>query len=441
MPAGNASIPRESRPRSLGGQALGSWGWRALRSLVWRRVPRAMRQAVLRVAVGGGRAPLAQGAAAAQPVCVIGLLSTPTGIGEGGRLAARALAALGHEVLSVDVSDLMTGRAPAAQLAPPLEIGPGTAILHFNPDNLPAILSLLGRERLRGKRIVGYWAWELPRIPEAWILALDEVDEVWTPSRFVAAAVRPFTAKPVRVVPHPTALGPAGRARRAEFGIGAEFTVLTMFSFGSFARKNPVAALGAFRRAFGDAPDRRLILKSVGGAQAPAQMRALRRAVDGAANVAIDDRVLGERERLDLIASADVLLSLHRAEGFGLVLAEAMLAGVPVVATGWSGHDFIDDATALTVPFRLVAADPRDANGRGIWAEPDVAAAATHLAALAAEPGRFAVLRGAARERARRRRGRRAFGRALEAAGLAAPGHSCRSASIGFKEAARRAGK
>jgi glycosyltransferase involved in cell wall biosynthesis len=412
--SGGARFFEEARRRSLGAEPLeGPWV-RAFRKTVWRRLPRPLRQAAMQTLLGLNRRPVATGASAAAPVSVAGLLSTPTGIGEGARLCGRALAELGYDVLNVDLSDLLQGRRATSARPPLLERGPGTLILHFNPDNLRAILTLLGRRRLRGKRIIGYWAWELARIPDSWLPALAEVDEVWTPSRFVAGAVRPFTDKPVRVVLHPAAQGTVGRARRETFGTAGVFAALVMFNFASsFPRKNPVAAVHAFRRAFGDSADRLLIIKVSDADESPAEMEELRAAIGNAPNIRIEERRLGDEERLDLIASVDVLLSLHRSEGFGLVLAEAMLAGVPVIATAWSGNlDFMDEGSALLVPCQMVPASDR----RGVydssefWADPDVEGAAEKLAALAGDRAAAATLAAAARETAERRLGVEAFG-------------------------------
>lgn len=417
--AAASPFPDPSRRRSLGIQHIRNPWVRAFRNSVWRRLPRPVRRVALRAVLGRSR-PVATDAPPVEPICVVGILSTPTGIGEGGRLAERALGALGYDVLSVDISDILTERKPSAAPPPLLESGPGTVLLHFNPDNLSAILTLLGRRHLTGKRIVGYWAWELPRIPDHWLPALAEVDEVWTPSRFVADAVRQATDKPVRVVPHPVAQGRTGRARRTRFGTQGCFTVLSMFSFASsFERKNPVAAVEAFRRAFGDAEDRLLILKASDAHEAPEQMGELLAAIGDAPNIRIEEARLGESERLDLIASTDAFLSLHRSEGFGLVMAEAMLAGVPVIATRWSGNlDFMDESSALLVPCGMVPA--RDARGtygtKDVWADPDLAVAAAHLAALAADPAAFAPMRERARAMAAERLGLGAMRSALAGA-------------------------
>lgn len=373
--------------------------------------------------LGDARAPVAIGAPASEPISIIGIVSTPTGIGEGARLAGTALAALGYDVRNVDISSLLTGAAYSRERPARLEEGPGTAILHFNPDNLPAIITLLGRRRLRGKRIVGYWAWELPRIPQGWLNAFAEVDEIWTPSRFVADAVRTCTDKTVRVVHHPVALGLTGSSRRDHFEFGDRFVVLTMFSCSSsFARKNPVAAVEAFRRAFGESSRHLLVIKVSDGADAPEDMAELCEAINGAPNIRIEQRRLDDRERLDLIASADVLISLHRSEGFGLVMAEAMLARVPVVATDWSGNlDYMDGKTALLIPSKMIEALDRKgiyANGE-CWADADIEMAAASLRRLAEGGPEIVEMVNAAHRLATERLGLPAFAATIrEAIGL-----------------------
>jgi glycosyltransferase involved in cell wall biosynthesis len=113
----------------------------------------------------------------------------------------------------------------------------------------------------------------------------------------------------------------------------------------------------------------------------------LRAAAPGAANIQILDCDLATPAYHRLIDSADVLLSLHRAEGFGIPLAEAMLRGKPVVATGWSGNlEFMSEDSACLLPARLVPMADEEANAyqglAGLWAEPDIAAAAAWLRRL-----------------------------------------------------------
>jgi glycosyltransferase involved in cell wall biosynthesis len=248
----------------------------------------------------------------------------------------------------------------------------------------------VGRQRVRGKRIVGYWAWELPEVPAEWRLGVRLVDEIWVPSAFTAAAIAPIAeGRPVHVVPHPVAVEPAPPRRPRP--PGAPFTILCMLdASSSLARKNPEGVIAAFRRAFGGDRDVHLILKTQRLSEVP-QARAQLAALADHPNVELRDATLDEPGVDALYAEADVLLSLHRAEGFGLTLAEAMRRGLPVVATGWSGNaDFLTEAVGIPIPWRLVPAeDPqRTYHHPGLrWAEPDVDAAAAALRMLRDDPG------------------------------------------------------
>ena len=138
----------------------------------------------------------------------------------------------------------------------------------------------------------------------------------------------------------------------------------------------------------------------------------LQAAIAGAANIRLLDGDLSRDAYQRLVGSADVLLSLHRGEGFGLPMAEAMLRGKPVVATAWSGNlDFMDDASACLVPAGLVPVVDEAAAYRGeggMWAEPDIAAAAAWLRRLR-DPALRLRIGCAARETAVGRLGPAAF--------------------------------
>ncbi len=288
-------------------------------------------------------------------------------------------------------------------------------ILCVNAPQLPAALLRLPRTGLRDRLIIGFWNWELPVLPASWRVATDFVHEIWVPSAFTAAAVAamlPGTNAPtLRIVPYPLAVVPPRPAAigRQAFGLPADAViVLTSLNLASsFVRKNPLAAIAAFRAAFGDRSDLMLLLKIGKTEHYADDLAAIRSATGGMANIRIDTRTLASAERHALTACADIVLSLHRSEGFGLVPAEAMLLGKPVVATGWSGNlAFMDAASAALVNYRLVPAfDPRgvyDEPGAR-WAEPDVADAAARLVQLADDlPGRVALgARGRAAAQAR----------------------------------------
>lgn len=153
----------------------------------------------------------------------------------------------------------------------------------------------------------------------------------------------------------------------------------------SFTRKNPAAAVEAFRRAFGDAPSARLVIKLNGR---PGDIDVFARSLKDLPNVTVLSTFLDDDAMTTLFHSVDALVSLHRAEGFGLPMLEAMAHGVPVVATGWSGNtDFMDGDNSLLVPYELVpVADEAGIYSGSIWADPDVEAAADLLRRLADDP-------------------------------------------------------
>jgi glycosyltransferase involved in cell wall biosynthesis len=355
---------------------------------LWQRLPRRWRRQVLRRVVGAlAPRPDARRPSGAGPIYIAGALGTASGLGQAARLSLDALRAAGRDVRAIDLSDaLMQDGRTAWQIAPAADEcdeGPGTIILHVSGFVMALALLRLGRRRIRGKVIVGYWAWELPDLPPDWVAGLRFAHEIWVPSRFTEAAVVRHTSLPIRVVPHP--VPPAeGPARAPE---SKPLTVLIAFDMRSgFERKNPLAAIAAFRAAFGTDPDVRLVVKVSQPSVYPPGWRALQTATAGLATVELTDRLLDAAGMAALLNGADIVLSLHRAEGFGLVLAEAMRRGKVVVATGWSGNtDFLTARNSCPVTWALVPA--RDPQGSydypdQDWAEPDVADAARHLRTL-----------------------------------------------------------
>jgi glycosyltransferase involved in cell wall biosynthesis len=329
---------------------------------------------------------------------------------------ADAARRLGLPVWIIDLPSPVGARAKVEAtkcLSPP----PGVPlVLHVNAPLLPLALLRLPSAVTRNRSIIGYWAWEMPEIPPEWRPAIACVSQIWVPSRFTAAALEPLLPGRVRVVPPPLGLVPpvASACDRAAFGLPSD-AVVVLVSFNlasSFVRKNPFAAVAAFRSAFGDRPDRVLMLKVSHPEHAPADFARLTQ-MARAPNIHIDTRTLPSDDRHALTACADIVLSLHRGEGFGLVMAEAMLLGKAVIATGWSGNtDFMDDTNAALVGYRLAPARDDRSVYRGLWAEPDVAEAASLLRTLADD----AASRRSLGERARHSTMARLDGRPLLAA-------------------------
>lgn len=203
--------------------------------------------------------------------------------------------------------------------------------------------------------------------------------------------------------------------------------MLTAFDMGSsYARKNPRAAIAAFRTAFGDDPTCRLILKVGHADDAGWAMADLEAAIAGAGNIVLLRETLSSDERTALVAAADVVLSLHRAEGFGLLLAEAMAQAIPAVATGWSGNlDFMSKGDSALIDYRLIPADDPQgtyACSNAHWADADIGQAAAWLARLRDDPAMRRRMGSAARAAVERTLSLDAYRRAI-GDGLPPPVH------------------
>jgi glycosyltransferase involved in cell wall biosynthesis len=233
----------------------------------------------------------------------------------------------------------------------------------------------------------------LSRFPDTWMPAFAAMHEIWAPSRFIQTALAGRLDRPVVYIPIAIELNPIEALPRARLGLpGDRFLFFYAFDFLSFMeRKNPRAAVAAFRRAFATRGQAGLVLKCMNGALVPDQFDAFKQVIDNDPDIILIDQTLSRAETLGLIAAIDSVISLHRSEGLGLLIAEAMLLGKPVIATDYSGsREFVTNNTGYPVEFKLVPVRNGDypfAEGQ-VWAEPDVAHAAWHMRRLVNEPDR-----------------------------------------------------
>lgn len=396
----------------------------SLRRLSPRAAKRFRRAAVLRLAAT--RFASFERCEATQDFVLFGFFRGALGLGAAARRLRDAMAAVGLRVTAVDVCDLFGVKKSVEDEAIDAvdyrgaPRGAETVVFCVNPVEVALLLSKLGEGPFRGRRLVGYWWWELDRIPDSWRPMADVMDELWCPSRFIfdgfaGAALRTS----VRYVP--VCMETPRRSSRmlADFALpSGRFTALAVFDLNSFAsRKNPQGALRAFRRAFGDAEDVLLVLKVSGHAKNPRDWDALRREIAAYGNVVAIAETLSAEDLAALIAECDVVLSLHRSEGFGMVPAEAMLLGTTSIVTAWSGIlEFADAATSALVGYRLQSVGPADyldppAGAR--WAEPNEAEAADWLARMKNDSGLREAYARVGLERARQRFSAETFARAF----------------------------
>jgi glycosyltransferase involved in cell wall biosynthesis len=273
----------------------------------------------------------------------------------------------------------------------------GIRIFHLNGIEIaPALDRIEARQPgflQEGYNIVAP-VWELPRYPAKWARELDRFDEIWVPTAFVEASIRPVVKAPVFRVPNACQPHVETVLEKDHFGIPADsFAVLTLFDVRSYvARKNPQAAIEAFHKLIQARPDSPawLVIKINYSEYAPHVVDEIMHCVASiAGRVTIINATLSNNETKNLIRCCDCLLSLHRSEGFGRGPAEAMFFGKPVVATGWSGNmDYMNRDVAFPIEFSLRAVREGEylECEDQFWADPDVDEAAGVLVKIIDQP-------------------------------------------------------
>ena len=345
-------------------------------------------------------------------VNVVGYLGTASGLGERARELVACLRADGVAVsewpIDLDGADLPVVRKVTIAVVTAVQLASAR-------ERLPA--PFVGAERL-----IGYFFWELGTVPDDQRWGVGMVDEIWAPTEFVREAYAAATDRPVRLAPLPVA-APQPTLESAARSPSEPFTFLASFDHLSvMERKNPVGAVVAFQRAFptGDpsTPAVRLIVKTMNGARRPDAVARLHAAIGDDRRIELRDERLDVADQFALIERADALISLHRSEGLGLHLAEAMWLGTPVVATGYSGSvDLMDDSCAALVRYELIPVRHGDDAypDTAWWADPDLDHAAALMRRLVRDQPWRSGLVAAARARMAAQPSRAATGSALAA--------------------------
>ena len=365
---------------------------RAVRDWIIRVTTPKEKQRLYRAPASDGRIRAPMG------INVYGMLRAENGLAQGAKLYARAVMASGIPCSLVDMYYLDFLTQSDHRLDPYISRKGKYAInvIHINANQIEAACHDYPHRLFDNHYNIGVWLWELEKIPDSWIQKMDYVDELWAPAGFVADAMKKGTDKPVITIPYGIET-PKEEAGRSDFGFeDSEFLVLAMYDANSYAsRKNPEGAIEAFVKAFGGTEENAALVLKVGNGSED-ELAALRKRLDasGIRYYLVTERF--SKPRLNaLIACCDVFLSLHRSEGFGLVIAEAMNLGVPVVATGWSANaEFMPEECTCRVSYRLIpvgdAYQFEEESQR--WADPDTGEAAEYLKMLKRNPDRAAQM-------------------------------------------------
>ena len=244
-------------------------------------------------------------------------------------------------------------------------------------DQVPSVFESIPRRILVGSYNILRTYWELPDAPEDWRAYLTNINEIWAPNDFVANAFRNVFPGPIRIVPTTVDVTIGKTSGRSAFGMDEDrFYFLYSFDyFSSPYRKNPLGLLQAFRQAFGGRDEKvGLVIKSIGPEKKYPKIRAeIQTAMAVDPRIIRIDRTLGRDEMLSLIRASDAYVSLHRSEGFGAGMAEAMMMGKIVIGTDFSGNRcFLNEQTGFPVPYTIRAVQPHEypwSSGQ-VWAEP-----------------------------------------------------------------------
>lgn len=307
-----------------------------------------------------------------------GFLTAPTGMGESARSMRLTLA---HAGVKTTPMVLPHPRSSGANL-------PNTPCLFGWPDatadlgitvanaDSSAVLESFLPTSFWCRHNVGYWVWETEELPAKFRRSISRFDQIWTPSRHSASAIRGTVDRPVHVLPHALDFKSLDRARgdRRRFGLPDG----TLFGFvfdpeSVLERKNVAGLVEVFERAFRADDNCYLALRVNGRTRGVFDYEMIKAASRSGRVIFVE----GTKERdvaNDFLASLDCYVSLHRAEGFGLTCAEAMALGLPVIATGYSGNlEFMDGDNSVLVPASVIETErafgPYPAGTR--WGAPD----------------------------------------------------------------------
>ena len=329
-------------------------------------------------------------------ISLVGHPYAPIGMGEHVRCTFRALRSVAQRPSLHDIYGLIEPDAAYRRELVPFSsdyLSP-INVFHINGDEVEQSLAHVDSRRDAGYNII-YPAWELARYPDAWARQLERFDEIWAPSAFIRASIASSTERPVHHMPLACEVVLTSFLGRRYFKIPeASYVFLFFFDLRSYvARKNPQAVVEAFRRLVARRPNANvsLVIKVNGADVAPDEFRRLEESVaDIADRTILIGQAMSDNEVKNLVRCCDCFVSLHRSEGFGRGIAEAMYLDKPVIATGYSGNmDFMAEGTCFPVTFELVPV-PEGAypfwEGQ-VWADASVDDAVGHMSRLVDEPG------------------------------------------------------
>lgn len=321
---------------------------------------------------------------------LIGYARAEMGIGESCRIAAKSLTAGEIPFGIINFKGTNSARMSDTSWAhkeidsPKYDVN----VFHINAEQMMEIYAQYGNDIFNSRYNIGFWHWELPDFPEQWTESFSLVDEIWAPSTFVAEAIALKSPVPVVRIPHAIEVNIEEIRTRQYFNLPeSTFLFLTMYDVKSYQeRKNPQASVKAFQRTFDkDDASVGLVLKVNVSSPDSKEMQMLQALIGDYQNIYLIKEILSRNDINSLINISDCFISLHRSEGFGLGLAEAMYLKKPVIGTNWSSNtDFMNHTNSCPVNYSLVELGETYGPYEGYqhWAEPDIAHAGYYMKKL-----------------------------------------------------------
>ena len=314
----------------------------------------------------------------------IGHLKGQFGLGQGARLLCRAIKESKYDFAAIDAdagSSVKYGDTEFDSILTK-EFPYNINILNLIPHNINRQLSI---ENLKNRYNIGYWVFELEDIPKFWHERFKYVNEIWTPSNFCSDAFKKVSPVPVFTIPYGVEAVPNKTLKRGDFNLpDNKFIYLIMFdSMSSIDRKNPKDAIKAFVKAFPNNNDVCLVIK-INNSQ-PKHIREIKKQLKTVKHYRLIAKVLDNPDLYSLISLCDAFVSLHRGEGFGLVMAEAMLLGTVCIATNYSANtDFMNKDNSCLVDYKLcpIRGETNIVYAQGKWAQPDIKQASEYMITL-----------------------------------------------------------
>ncbi|MEK4849591.1 glycosyltransferase family 4 protein [Paenibacillus sp. FSL H7-0756] len=277
-------------------------------------------------------------------------------------------------------------------------------VFHINAEQMIEIYAHYGNSIFKDRYNIGFWHWELPDFPDEWKESFNLVDEIWAPSTFVVDSIAMKSPVPVVKIPHSIEVNIADMRDRGYFGLPEQtFLFLSMYDLKSYQeRKNPQASIKAFQLAFNSNDESvGLVIKVNSAEEGSKELEELYHLIGSYKNIYLVDKTLSRNDTNALISVIDSYVSLHRSEGFGLGLAEAMFLGKPVIGTNWSSNtDFMSHNNSCLVDYSLKQLNhdhgPYKANQH--WADPDVEHASRYMRRLCDDKNFYAEISSKAEE-------------------------------------------